>query len=48
MVMDDNDVHPTYDVGIWVSTPFFASALENMFEMAWKNMKTPADVLKKP
>ena len=22
MVMDDNEVHPTYDVGIWVNTPF--------------------------
>ena len=25
MVLDDNEVHPTYDVGIWVNTPFFAS-----------------------
>ncbi|MBI3034798.1 hypothetical protein HYY71_00610, partial [Candidatus Woesearchaeota archaeon] len=21
MVLDDNEVHPTYDVGIWVNTP---------------------------
>jgi len=48
MVLDDNEVHPAYDVGIWVSTPFFANALENMFEMAWKNMKTPTDIIKKP
>ncbi|NOZ81388.1 MAG: TrmB family transcriptional regulator [DPANN group archaeon] len=40
MVMDDNEVHPTYDVGIWVNTPFFASALQNLFDMAWKEMKT--------
>jgi sugar-specific transcriptional regulator TrmB len=39
MIMDDANVHPTYDVGIWVNTPFFASALENMFNVAWKNMK---------
>jgi sugar-specific transcriptional regulator TrmB len=39
MVMDDQDVHPTYDVGIWVNTPFFAGALENLFESAWKGMK---------
>jgi HTH-type transcriptional regulator, sugar sensing transcriptional regulator len=39
MVMDDQEVHPTYDVGIWVNTPFFASALESLFETAWKNMK---------
>jgi sugar-specific transcriptional regulator TrmB len=39
MVMDDADVHPTYDVGIWINTPFFAQALESMFELAWKDMK---------
>jgi len=39
MVMDDNEVHPTYDVGIWVSTPFFASAVENLFDGAWKGMR---------
>ena len=41
MIMDDQNVHPTYDVGIWVNTPFFASALENMFNVAWKTMKAP-------
>lgn len=44
MVMDDADVHPTYDIGIWINTPFFASALENMFELAWKTMKKKAKV----
>lgn len=39
MVMDDKQVHPTYDVGIWVNTPFFASALQNLFDVAWKTMK---------
>ncbi|RME30965.1 hypothetical protein D6789_04115, partial [Candidatus Woesearchaeota archaeon] len=39
MVMDDADVHPTYDIGIWINTPFFASALEQLFELAWKDMK---------
>jgi sugar-specific transcriptional regulator TrmB len=39
MVLNDSDVHPTYDVGIWVNTPFFASAVENLFEQAWKSMK---------
>jgi len=38
MVMDDTQVHPTYDVGIWVNTPLFAAALEDMFELAWKEM----------
>ena len=47
MVMDDNEVHPTYDVGIWVNTPFFASAMENLFELAWKNMKPAAEMVKR-
>lgn len=40
MVMDDTEVHPTYDIGIWVNTPFFAESLENLFELAWNDMKT--------
>ncbi len=40
MILDDKDVHPTYDVGIWVNTPFFANALESMFDQSWKGMKS--------
>ena len=39
MVLDDGDVHPTYDVGVWVNTPFFAKALDGLFDSAWKGMK---------
>ena len=39
MVLDDKEVHPTYDVGIWVNSPFFAKAMESLFETAWKTMK---------
>jgi len=45
MVLDDKDVHPTYDMGIWVNTPFFAKALDGMFNMAWKDMKMPDKTL---
>ena len=38
MVLNDEDVHPSYDVGIWVNTPYFASALEDLFELAWRKM----------
>ena len=47
MVLDDTEVHPTYDVGIWVNTPFFASAMENLFELAWKNMKPATEIVKR-
>ena len=46
MVMDDAEVHPTYDVGIWINTPFFSSALENLFDLAWKSMKPAKEMLK--
>jgi len=39
MLMNDEDVHPSYDVGIWVNSPFFASALDGMFNMIWKGLK---------
>lgn len=39
MVLDDKEVHPTYDIGIWVNTPFFASAMNDLFNIAWQNMK---------
>ncbi len=39
MIMDDAEIHPTYDVGIWINTPFFASALEGYFEIAWNELK---------
>jgi len=47
MVMDDSEVHPTYDVGIWVNTPFFAGALKSLFDMAWENLEPAKKHLKK-
>jgi len=39
MVLDDDKVHPNYDVAIWLSTDFFANAMEQLFEAAWKGFK---------
>ncbi len=36
MLLDDKEVHPTYDLGMWVNTPFFAGALQSLFDLAWK------------
>ena len=41
MLMDDEKVHPNYDLGVWISTEFFAPALEQLFELAWMDMKSP-------
>ena len=38
MVMNDDEVHPTYDIGIWINTPYFASALNGMFETTWAGL----------
>jgi len=39
MVLDDEKVHPNYDVAIWLSTEFLAGAMEQLFEAAWKEFK---------
>lgn len=31
MLMQDKTTHPSYDVGIWVNSPYFASSLEKAF-----------------
>lgn len=37
MTLSDKDVHPSYDMGIWVKTPYFTSAMDTMFEqVVWK------------
>jgi sugar-specific transcriptional regulator TrmB len=40
MLLDDEKFHPNYDIGVWINTEFFALALEQMFDLAWKEMKT--------
>ncbi len=39
MILDDEQVHPNYDVAIWLNASFFAQALEQLFEVAWTNFK---------
>lgn len=46
MLLDDAEVHPTYDVGIWVNTEFFAKALNDMFNKGWQNAKAVEQALK--
>ena len=39
MIMDCDNIHPTYDIGIWINTPFFSQAVENLFDIAWEHME---------
>jgi len=47
MLLDDKDVHHSYDVGVWVNTNFWASTIGNFFNTEWKSMKPIAQILKK-
>ena len=39
MTMDDGEVHPSYDLGVWVKTPYFASGMDTMFNTTWGSLK---------
>ncbi len=39
MLLDDEKFHPNYDIGVWINTEFFADALQQLFDLAWKDMK---------
>jgi len=39
MLMNDEDVHQTYDSAIWVKSPFFVSSFKKMFVTSWSSMK---------
>ena len=39
MMAHDDDVHPTYDVGIWLNTPFFSQTLTQLLETTWNLVK---------
>ena len=39
MTIHDKDIYPAYDIGVWVNTPFFAQALQQLFEIAWREME---------
>ncbi len=39
MMLDDKEVHPSYDLGIWVKTPYFAQGVDGMFAHVWNTLK---------
>jgi HTH-type transcriptional regulator, sugar sensing transcriptional regulator len=39
MLLNDDNIHSSYDLGVWIKTPFFVSAMEKTFERAWDDMK---------
>jgi len=45
MVLNDNEVHPSYDVGVWVKSPFFSKALESLFNVTWNKLEDGRKVI---
>ncbi len=39
MIVDDEEVLPNYDTGIWLNSPFLANAIKGLFEYVWKDLK---------
>ncbi len=35
MMLNDSTVHPSYDLGVWVKTPYFTTAMDHLFESIW-------------
>ncbi len=38
MTQDDKDIHPSYDIGIWVKAPYLGNAMDTLFNHMW-NLK---------
>lgn len=47
IINDEKDVHPNYEVGVWVNTPFFSSTLNDLFAHTWKDLPLADEKLKK-
>ncbi|MBT4605114.1 hypothetical protein HOC01_05730 [archaeon] len=39
MTMDDGQVHPSYDMAIWVKADYMAAGMNGMFNQTWKGLK---------
>ena len=37
MLSDDAVIHPSFDSGIWITSPYFTKSLSNMFHTSWDN-----------
>ncbi len=39
MIANDQDIHESYDCGVWVNSPYFANALDMLFGITWQNLQ---------
>lgn len=45
LLLDDKVVHPNYDVGVWLSSDYFAKSMDQMVQTAWNGF-TPLSKIK--
>jgi sugar-specific transcriptional regulator TrmB len=45
MLFDDKAIHPQYDLGVWINSEYFVSAIRRMMEESW-NSATPLNKVK--
>lgn len=39
MLTSDQEVHPSYDTGVWIHSPFFTQSVRSMFLNSWETME---------
>jgi len=37
MLTDDEEVHPSYDMGFWINSDYFSGTMSKMFEKVWNS-----------
>lgn len=45
MLLDDKQIHPNYDVAVWLSSDYFANTITKMFDAHWRDF-TPLSKVK--
>jgi sugar-specific transcriptional regulator TrmB len=48
MLVDDKTIHPNYDTAVWITTDFFAQAMDQMFGLAWNDFDALNGGVKSP
>ncbi len=38
MLVDDADTHPSYDIGVWATAPFFAKTMQHLVDNVWEQL----------
>lgn len=45
MLVDDKEVHPSYDLAMWVNTPYFSKTIQSAFDNIWNGVRAESGVV---